>query len=78
MAVTDLAPEGQVWICGACAKTSRSKGGYDARGNSVADGWWDESCMLNAVLCYEASIKRRENGRIYYADPVGDGSDRTK
>lgn len=39
-----IAPDGQVYVCGACGRTARDK--YNGpRG-------WDESCMLNAVLCY--------------------------
>jgi hypothetical protein len=34
-------PDGQVWVCGACGKASR---------NRMIVG--DESCFLNAVLCY--------------------------
>lgn len=40
-----IAPEGQVFICAACGKKSSKllgDAGYD----------WDESCILNAVLCY--------------------------
>lgn len=39
------APEGQVWVCGACGKSNK---------NRVNVG--DESCFLNAVLCYERGI----------------------
>jgi hypothetical protein len=35
------APAGQVWVCGACGKNGP---------NRVNIG--DESCFLNAVLCY--------------------------
>lgn len=39
------APSGQVFVCAACGKTSKSI--YQGpRG-------WDESCAMNAVLCYE-------------------------
>lgn len=38
------APEGTVWVCGACGKTSPD----------WIDGprGWDESCAMNSVLCY--------------------------
>lgn len=50
---TDLAPAGQVWVCGACGKRARSQFGFDAAGKSTKlDRGWDESCMLNSVLCY--------------------------
>ena len=42
------APEGQLWVCAACGKTSRDRYGE----KKISDGW-DESCMLNAVLCYD-------------------------
>jgi Holliday junction resolvase RusA-like endonuclease len=61
---TDLAPIGQVFVCGACGKTSRTRYGYyvDEDGHSwptapdgqlVASPGWDESCLLHAVLCFE-------------------------
>lgn len=43
----EIAPEGKIWVCGACGKTSRGDYG------TGSDYGWDESCMLNAVLCYE-------------------------
>ncbi len=60
---TDLAATGQVWVCGACGKTSRTRYGfiddgtgrgadYTPDGERVAAPGWDESCMLNAVLCH--------------------------
>lgn len=42
------APEGTVWVCGACGKTSTTKYGFDG----TADRGWDVSCMMNAVLCH--------------------------
>jgi len=52
---TDLAPEGQVWICYACGKKSRTKYGFDVTGQRAAiNRGWDESCMMNAVLVYDA------------------------
>jgi len=42
------APPGQVWVCGACGRRSRDRGGNDS-----IDHGWDESCYMNAVLCYE-------------------------
>jgi hypothetical protein len=65
---TDLytdAPAGQMWLCGACGKRSRNKSGTHA-----IDYGYDESCMLNSVLVYEASIRRNAAGRIVYADAV--------
>lgn len=42
------APEGQVYVCGACGKRSR-----DRYGDKRIDRGWDVSCMMHAVLCYE-------------------------
>jgi len=42
------APPGQIWVCGACGKTSRDKYGE----KRISRGW-DESCMMNAVLCHD-------------------------
>lgn len=42
-----FASEGEVFVCGACGKRSR-----DLYGAEAIDYGWDESCMLNAVLCY--------------------------
>lgn len=42
---TGVAPIGQVWVCCACGKTAR-----DLFGNERG---WDESCMLNAMLCWD-------------------------
>lgn len=51
---TTPAPAGQVWVCGACGKRARTRYGFDADNNPTAiDRGWDESCMMNAVLCYE-------------------------
>lgn len=64
-----LAPTGQIWVCGACGKTSKTASGMIKKAKTLEDsrGWtdtlpdgarvaapgWDESCMLNAALCYE-------------------------
>jgi hypothetical protein len=56
--LTTPAPEGQTWVCGACGRVSRAKAGFLAsglrtlsNGAPVATHGWDESCMLQAVLC---------------------------
>lgn len=43
---TTPAPDGQVYVCGACGKTSTTRYGRGATNG------WDESCMLHAVLCH--------------------------
>ena len=57
-----LAPEGAIWVCTACGK--RSKDLYGDRGS-----WWDESCMMHAILCEEASIAIDKRGGIISATP---------
>jgi hypothetical protein len=47
--MTTPAPKGQVYVCAGCFRTSRTRAGWDGAG----DPGWDESCFLNAVLCYE-------------------------
>ena len=60
---TDLAPPGKLWVCGACGKKSRTRYGFIDNGTPnggdflpdgtrVADKGWDESCMMNAMLCF--------------------------
>ena len=46
-----VAPDGQLYVCGACGKTSK-----DLFGNQKISYGWDESCTLNAVLCYETKV----------------------
>lgn len=57
------APSGQIYVCGACGKRS-----YDKYGEYKIDPMWDTSCMINAILCYEESYRKDENG--IYADAV--------
>ena len=61
----EIAPEGFVWVCGACGKRSKTKYGFDnnnARTN--IDYGWDESCMMNAVLCEVEDLIFGEDGRV--------------
>jgi hypothetical protein len=46
-----IAPEGQVFVCGACGKRSR-----DLFGEQRINRGWDESCMLNALVCLESHL----------------------
>lgn len=58
------APPGTVWVCRACGKRSSN------RYNATISAGWDESCMLNAVLCDEKSLKYKEgSSQVTYADP---------
>jgi hypothetical protein len=56
------APEGQVWVCGACGKLSK-----DLYGDKRISRGWDESCVLHAVLCYE----EKRDGH-YHAVPAAE------
>lgn len=49
MTETRFAPEGAIWVCGACGKTHHDQYGIEGNGSPG----WDESCALNAVLCHE-------------------------
>lgn len=50
------AKEGQIFICACCGKRS-----MDLYGDKAIDSGWDESCIMNAVLCY-AEKKFDEHG----------------
>lgn len=54
----EVAPEGQVWLCGACGKT-----------NPTRSDNWDTSCRTHAVLVYIKSL-RYQDGRVIGADAV--------
>lgn len=51
--------EGQIYVCAACGKRSR-----DREGNRAIDRGWDESCSMHAILCYEASYSRDDQGHV--------------
>lgn len=61
-----IAPAGAIWVCGACGKTARDRYGIEGE----HDRGWDESCMLNAVLCAEASLVRGDDGCVVSAEAV--------
>jgi hypothetical protein len=50
------APEGSVYVCGACGKVSRWRYGVDDKNRNDATPGWDESCAMHCVLVSEASI----------------------
>ena len=65
-----IAPEGQVFVCGACGKTAKNLyGDPHPQGDDSVPTNWDESCVLNAVLCKEDSLEYK-HGRIVKADAV--------
>ena len=54
-----------VYVCLACGKTSKDK--YGDPGSL-----WDESCMLNSVLCYtDKLIYSEDTGRIQKVEEGG-------
>lgn len=55
-----VAPDGYVWVCAACGKTSMERTGN----HSNADYGWDASCFLNAVLVKQEDCVRGEDGRV--------------
>lgn len=65
----EVAPEGQVWVCGACGKRSKDRYGFQK-----IDRGWDESCFLNSVLCLESSLVFQD-GRVIKADAAPQRSD---
>lgn len=60
-----IAPDGQLYVCGACGKRSK-----DRYGDQPIDQGWDVSCMMNSVLVYENSIELSPNGRVIKAQSV--------
>lgn len=58
-----MAPADGIWVCAACGKTAEDR--YGQKG--VHSYGWDESCMLNAVLCKREGVVPGQS--ITYADP---------
>ena len=48
------APEGKIWVCGACGKTAKDPCGDE--------GGWDESCFLNCYLIALTDLELNSNG----------------
>lgn len=73
---TTLAPEGHIWVCLACGKTSKTQFGFDKDNQNVAMQGWDESCMLNARLIPESRIiERGPGGRVTKIDVTEEPGD---
>ncbi len=55
-----LAPEGQIWVCLCCGKTSDHRYG--------STGWchpgWDESCLLNCALLLKDGLIYNNDKRV--------------
>lgn len=62
-----FAPDDAIWVCAACGKTHTDRYGIKGDGHRG----WDESCMLNAVLCKRGTIKPGD--RVTHADPYPGG-----
>lgn len=58
-----MAPDDGIWVCCACGKTAIDRYGLEG----PRSGGWDESCMLNAVLCKRDGIEPGQ--RVTKADP---------
>jgi hypothetical protein len=50
---TTEVPDNMVWVCRACGRTSRTRYGFNENRERVCDRGYDESCMVNSVLCYK-------------------------
>lgn len=59
MSVVTGAPEGAIWMCGACGKMNKNR-----------DAFSDTSCRTWAVLVHENSIRRDERGCVTGAQAV--------
>lgn len=53
MSGNKVAPEGQVFVCCACGKTSPDRYGIEPGSRSYG---WDASCMLNCVLAKKSHL----------------------
>jgi hypothetical protein len=66
---TALAPEGHIWVCLACGKTSKTRYGFDEKNRTVSMRGWDASCVLNSRLIPEDKIvERNQYGRVTRID----------
>lgn len=64
-----IAPDKQIWVCTACGKTSKDR--YGDPGSS-----WDESCMLNSILCH-ADKRITPDGALCWHAVSSQDSERT-
>lgn len=54
-----IAPEGYLWLCPHCGKTSKSVYGYEEEYPGMTSYGWDASCALNAALASVEEIKTK-------------------
>jgi epoxyqueuosine reductase QueG len=50
------APDGHVYVCGACGKVSHWRYGFDEAEKNDATPGWDESCAMNCGLVDVSTI----------------------
>lgn len=62
--LNEMAPDGKIWVCGACGK-------YNKNRYSVGD----VSCYVNSVLCYDDESLKIEHGRVISARQVEEKED---
>ena len=55
-----MAPEGKLWVCCVCGKTSEDN--YGITGKHTFG--WDESCMLNSKLFDKDKLVYGNDGRV--------------
>jgi hypothetical protein len=55
------APDGHVYVCGACGRVSRWKYGLDFSGKHDSTPGWDLSCAINSLLTLESAIESPAN-----------------
>lgn len=58
-----IAPDDAIWVCAACGKTATDRYGIEG----IHSSGWDESCMMNSVLCKREGITPGQ--RVMKADP---------
>ena len=61
-----FARPGTIWVCGACGKTATDQYGIEGEHSPG----WDESCMLNSILCDAGSLVCGTDGRAIMADSI--------
>jgi hypothetical protein len=64
--MNQVAPDGQVFVCMACGKMSKDRYGMQR----ISSGW-DESCMLNAILCYRNKLVMQTANSVRSIDEGG-------
>jgi hypothetical protein len=64
---TTAAPEGMIYVCTMCGRTSETRYGFDEHERDVATVGWDEACMLHAILCSKQRLLRNKQGFVINA-----------